>query len=322
MSTNTGVPPALWIVPAVAKNVNGVVTTSSPGFRFSALSGKSSASVPLAQPMPCLACDSRAISASSCGTDDPMMNCCVSMTCIIAGRTSSLMVANCATRSSMGTVTTHPPAPERRSFDGVFPPTLRRWPRARRTSRARMEPLAALTHPADASRRHADHEPIGRDVGRHDGARADERILAQRDAAHDRRVGTDRAAALHERAPVCVLARHVTARVHDVGEDTGGTAEDVVFQLDALVDGHVVLDLDVVADPGPRHHDDVLAEVTPLADHGARHHMREVPDLGAVPDHRPVIDVAGFVREIVYTPMILHSSSRVMPVFFATVLRT
>ena len=65
MSTKTGVPPALWIVPAVAKNVNGVVMTSSPGRRFSALSGSSSASVPLAQPTPCFACDSRAISVSS-----------------------------------------------------------------------------------------------------------------------------------------------------------------------------------------------------------------------------------------------------------------
>ena len=41
MSTKTGVPPALWIAPAVAKNVNGVVMTSSPGLRSSARSGRS-----------------------------------------------------------------------------------------------------------------------------------------------------------------------------------------------------------------------------------------------------------------------------------------
>ena len=55
MSTNTGVPPALWIAPAVAKNVNGVVMTSSPGARLSAWSGRSRASVPLAHAMPCRA---------------------------------------------------------------------------------------------------------------------------------------------------------------------------------------------------------------------------------------------------------------------------
>ncbi len=44
-------------MPAVAKKVNGVVMTSSPAFNSSALSGSSSASVPLAHPMPCLARD-------------------------------------------------------------------------------------------------------------------------------------------------------------------------------------------------------------------------------------------------------------------------
>src|SRR5207302_1468792 len=75
MSTKTGVPPALWMAPAVAKNVNGVVTTSSPGFRSSAFSGKSSASVPLAHAMPCLALASPAIAASSRGTLGPITNC-------------------------------------------------------------------------------------------------------------------------------------------------------------------------------------------------------------------------------------------------------
>ena len=50
MSTNTGVAPTLWIVPAVAKKVNGVVMTSSPRPMSSARSASSRASVPLAQP--------------------------------------------------------------------------------------------------------------------------------------------------------------------------------------------------------------------------------------------------------------------------------
>src|SRR2546430_611294 len=74
--------------------------------------------------------------------------------------------------------------------------------------------------------------------------------------------------------------------------------EDVVFEFDPFIDGDVVLNLDVVADPGSRHDDDVLAEIAPFADHRARHHVGEVPDLGAVPGHRSVIDVAGFVREV------------------------
>src|SRR5213076_1498368 len=123
-------------------------------------------------------------------------------------------------------------------------------------------------------------------------------------AADDRGVRTDRAAALHERAPVLVPARHVAPRIHHVGKHAGGPAEHVVFQLDALVDRDVVLDLDVVADFRAGHHDDVLAEVAALADDGAGHHVRKVPDLGAVADHRSVIDITGLMCEVAHTPMI------------------
>ena len=46
MSTNTGVAPSLEIAAAVAKNVYGVVMTSSPGPISSAMRHASSASVP------------------------------------------------------------------------------------------------------------------------------------------------------------------------------------------------------------------------------------------------------------------------------------
>src|SRR5437899_6697965 len=105
ISTKTGVPPALWIAPAVAKNVNGVVMTSSPGSSPRALRGRSSASVPLAHAMPCLARASWATALSSCGTEGPITKCCDSMTACRAGRTSSLIARYCATRSSNGTFT-------------------------------------------------------------------------------------------------------------------------------------------------------------------------------------------------------------------------
>src|SRR5260370_289082 len=126
MSTNTGVPPALCILPAVAKKVNGVVITSSPGFRFNAF--------------------------------------------------------------SVGSRSSEPP------------------------------------------RGNAAHQSIGRHVGGDDGARANEGVFTQRDAADDRGVRPDRATAPHEGAAVFVLARQVAARIHDVREDAGGPAEDVVFQ--------------------------------------------------------------------------------------------
>ncbi len=55
MSTNTGFAPISAIISAVAKNVNGTVTTSSPGPMSSAISAISRASVPLATAMQCRA---------------------------------------------------------------------------------------------------------------------------------------------------------------------------------------------------------------------------------------------------------------------------
>ena len=52
MSQNSGRAPARAMVPAVAKNVNGLVITSSPAPMSSAMSASSSASVPEDTPMP------------------------------------------------------------------------------------------------------------------------------------------------------------------------------------------------------------------------------------------------------------------------------
>src|ERR1051325_4471657 len=50
ISTNTGFAPSLTIEPTVAKNVKGVVITSSPGPTLRAIKGSKSASDPDAQP--------------------------------------------------------------------------------------------------------------------------------------------------------------------------------------------------------------------------------------------------------------------------------
>src|SRR6266581_4203946 len=301
MSTNTGVPPALWIVPAVAKNVNGVVMTSSPGLKPSALRGRSSASVPLAQAIPCVAWESLASSPSSRGTAGPMTNCCDSMTACTAGRTSSLMARYCATRSSNGTfmVSLCSPPGRRQLAEGAVRLFIGRATRgAGGRAVRRQEPLAALAHPPYPARGHAHHERVRRHVGGHDGAGADERVLAERHPAHDRGIGADRAAAFHQRGAVLVLARHVAAGVEHVGEHAGRPAEHVILEGDALVDRHVVLDLDVVADAGAGHHRHVLPEIAALADHGPGHHVAEVPDLRALADPSALVDVARFVDEV------------------------
>ena len=103
ISTNTGVAPTLWMVPAVAKNVKGLVITSSPGPMSSALSASNSASVPLAHPTANFVFDSPATAHSSSATGAPRMKAWSSTTGIIAATTASRMTACWARRSSKGT---------------------------------------------------------------------------------------------------------------------------------------------------------------------------------------------------------------------------
>src|SRR6185437_349246 len=253
----------------------------------------------------------------------------------MASSVSFLMVWYWATRSSIGTFTkfsrgsNETAVPSRRARRlgiaegptrlGVLGPAGGALRRARRDR----EPLAALTHPAHPAGRHSHHQSVRGHIGRHHGARPDEGELAERGAADDRGVGADRRTPLHEGLAILVFPGDVASRVQDVREDAGGTAEDVVLEVDPLVDGHVVLDLHVVADPGTRHHDDVLTEARALADHGALHHVTEVPDLRAGTDDGAFVQKARGVDVVVgHQPITRTSGSRSTPVFFRTVFFT
>src|SRR6266852_270100 len=103
MSTNTGVAPTRAIAPTVAKNVYGVVMTSSPGPMFSAIRQANRASLPDETPTACEQLQYLAIASSHCSTFGPKMKCCDSITSAMAASTSALIVEYCALRSSSGT---------------------------------------------------------------------------------------------------------------------------------------------------------------------------------------------------------------------------
>ncbi|TXT21923.1 MAG: hypothetical protein FD138_3921 [Planctomycetota bacterium] len=88
MSTNTGFAPSRQIELAVAKNVNGLVMTSSPGPTPSAIRARISASVPDAQPIAERESQYFAISVSSSVTSSPRMNFCSASTRPTAAVTS------------------------------------------------------------------------------------------------------------------------------------------------------------------------------------------------------------------------------------------
>ena len=97
---------------------------------------------------------------------------------------------------------------------------------------------------------------------------ADQRVCADRAAAHDRGIGADARATLHERGLVILrsVSRKRRTWGRDVREDHARATENVVFERHAFVDGDIVLDLDVAADrhPGTDHH--ILADSTPASD--------------------------------------------------------
>ena len=154
-------------------------------------------------------------------------------------------------------------------------------------SSGRAKPFPMTAHPSDVPPRHADDEREIRNVAVDHGAGADERELADRDAAHDRAVGAERRAAPDDRVAVFALALDCAARVVDVGEHHARTAEDVVLERHVVVDGDVVLDLDVVADHDAVADEDVLAERAVAPDAGAAADVHPVPDSRAVADAAP-----------------------------------
>ena len=103
ISAKTGLAPARKIELTVAKKLNGVVITASPGPNFNAANESQSASVPLAHPIAKGTPHATAAASSNRATSGPRMKRCDSHTEAIAARTSSRISANSRLKSSMGT---------------------------------------------------------------------------------------------------------------------------------------------------------------------------------------------------------------------------
>ena len=83
------------------------------------------------------------------------------------------------------------------------------------------------------------------------------------------------------------------------GFTTTGPAEYIVLQHDPFVDRNVVLHLHVIPHSGTWHDDDILTQVAAFADDGPRQDVTEVPDLGAFANNGTIVDIGGFVGEVI-----------------------
>src|SRR5215469_13361714 len=85
----------------------------------------------------------------------------------------------------------------------------------------------------------------------------------------------------------------MAARTDYVGKHHGWTAEYVVFQFHARIQGDVILNLYVITDAPSGGNVDVLTEIAFAANLAIRHDVRKMPDLRAFADFARLIHDGG-----------------------------
>jgi hypothetical protein len=91
----------------------------------------------------------------------------------------------------------------------------------------------------------------------------------------------------------------MAAGIDHIRKNHRGSAEDIVFQNAAGVHRNVVLNFDVIADCHIRRDHDVLSDIAAGADRGILHDMGKMPNFGTRANGAGLIDITGFVDEII-----------------------
>ena len=156
---------------------------------------------------------------------------------------------------------------------------------------------AAFANPADPAGGDACHQGIIGDVMGNDGPCGSQGAATEGVAADDGAVRAQARALAYARTRKKTMCGKVCARGVDIRENAGRTAEDIVFQVHAFVDGNVVLDPDPVANPDAGAYVDILSERAVCTDDGAGLDMAEMPYLGTGSDGRTCVHVAALMHE-------------------------
>ena len=171
-----------------------------------------------------------------------------------------------------------------------------------RAYKAVIQAMAALAHPSYLPGRNAGHQGVIFHILGHYGSGGDQGAAPYRMTAHYRAIRAERCAFAHARTRVDSVHREVRPRSIYIREYAGRTAKDIVFYLDALVNGNIVLDPDTVADAGVVANVHILAQGTVRSDDSPFLDMAEMPNLCSGANLDAVIHVAAFVNE-----KVLHS---------------
>ena len=161
-----------------------------------------------------------------------------------------------------------------------------------------VESASTGADPAHLFCRISHHQGVIGHIACHHRTGPDKGISADPVSAYNGAIGAQGGALLNQGRPDLFHAPDVGPGIDDIGEDHAGSAEDVIFQGDAFIDGNVILNLASLSDGDVRTDHHVLSDVAVFSDHAALQHMREMPDPGVPSYGCAIIDPCRFMDKV------------------------
>ena len=163
--------------------------------------------------------------------------------------------------------------------------------------------LPALAHPPDLLGRYAGHQSIILDILGHNGTGGYQGATPYRMAAHYRAIRTEGGSLAHARTRVNSVHREVRPRSIYIRKNAGRATEDIVFKLNAFVDGNIVLDPDTIPNADIIANIHILSQGTILSDDSPALDMAEMPNFRSSANQDAVIHVTALVnKKVLHCP--------------------
>ena len=177
-----------------------------------------------------------------------------------------------------------------------------------------VQTTTTLTHPPYLPGRHTGHQSKIFYVIRHNGTGGYQGAAPYRMPAHYCAIRAEGGSLAHARTRVNSVHREVRPRSIYIRKNAGRTTEDIVFELNAFVDGNIVLDPDTIPYVDIVANIHILAQRTILSNDCPPLDMAEMPNFRSGANLDAVIHVTTLVNEKVLhcptSPSFLSNHSR------------
>ena len=160
-----------------------------------------------------------------------------------------------------------------------------------------VQTTTTLAHPPYLPGRHTGHQGIIFHVFRHNGSSGNQSATPYRMTAHSCAIRAEGGSFTHARTRVNSVHREVRPRSIYICKNAGRATEDIVFKLNAFVDGNIVLDPDTIPTVDIVANLHILAQGTILTNYSPSLNMAEMPNLRSGANLDAVIHVTALVNE-------------------------